>query len=243
MANQYNNVPTLEQWKRDSSVTLASRASDTVLVRIDELVTAVNRTRDAGARNYLVSDLFFTLDYWLKEYKTGRGMEKGREPAVMALYKYAVEDLGKTFGHVFNGGNKITPNNLPTVLELFYGRTLGAHGAKLDLRLDCAIYLNRAEVAKYRVTFRDGRAYQSPWWEPKERTSVVLANSKNAENPGVFGRADWGGFAMSMSRDLYMAKRHCTKGAGADLGTRFSGGPGQLGGDAATKEVERRFPE
>ena len=94
VAIQYNDIPTLEQWKRDSSVTLATRANDTVLVRIDELVNAVGRAPDDGARTYIVSDLFFTLDYWLKVYKTGRGMEKGREPAIMALYKCVVDELG-----------------------------------------------------------------------------------------------------------------------------------------------------
>lgn len=215
MAIHYNDVPTLEQWKRDSSVTLATRANDSVLVRIDELVDAVARAPDDGARTYIVSDLFFTLDYWLKVYKTGRGMEKGREPAVMALYKCVVDELGFTFGQEFNGGSRITPNNLPAALEMFFGRQLGGHGAELDLRRDCAHYLSRAEVAKYRLSFKNGRAFQSPWWEAKKKKGVVLAESIRASNKDIFGREKWGGFAMSMSRDLYMALHHCTKPGGA----------------------------
>jgi hypothetical protein len=68
-------------------VALAWRANDPVLKRIDELVRAYALAPDDGAELYIASDLFFTLDYWLKVYKKKSKMEKGREPAVMALYK------------------------------------------------------------------------------------------------------------------------------------------------------------
>lgn len=215
MAVSYNTIPSLQTWKTDSSVTFATRANDTVLSRIDELVDAYNRAADDGARIYIASDLFFTLDYWLKVYKTSSGMEKGREPAVMALYKCVVDQLGYSFGQVFNSGQTITPNNLPAALESFFGREMGAHGTKLDLRLDCAQYLSRAEVAKYRITFKNGLAYQFPWWQRSAKPgTVVRADSSRAENPAVLGRDKWGGFAMSMGRDLYLAKHHCTMNFG-----------------------------
>jgi hypothetical protein len=108
------------------------------------------------------------------------------------------------------------------------------HGAKLDLQLDCAIYLKRAEVAKYRIRFKNGKAYQFPWWEPPSRKpKVALAESKRASNDALFDdgsgyRKSWGGFAMSMSRDLYMARHHCTRPDG-ERGNFFHSS--YLGGD------------
>lgn len=211
MAIVYTDIPALEKWKKDSSVTLASRSKDVILARIDELVDAVGRAADAGARLYLVSDLFFTIDYWLKIYKTNPSMERKREPAVMALYKCVVDELCTSYG--------CSVNVLPRELEYYFGREMGFHGAKLDLALDCASYLKRADTRKYKLWFRNGLAYQFPWWDPKAKTSskLVRAESRRAYEPAVFqgpGRVNWGGFAMSMGRDIYMAKHHCTKGFG-----------------------------
>jgi hypothetical protein len=215
MAIEYKDVPPLEQWKKDSSVALATRNKDQILVRIDELVDAIGRAADGGAWMYLATDLFFTLDYWLKIYKSNALMEKGREPALMALYKCVVNWLCFAFG--------CTVNVLPRELEYYFGRPMHAHGAKLDAALDCAKYLKRADVHKFKLFFKNGLIYQFPWWEPKAKfgqTKFVLANSSTASNDAVFDpnnygyRRDWGGFAMSMGRDIYMAKHHCTKDFG-----------------------------
>lgn len=220
MAVVYNDIPSLSTWKSDSSVRLAIRTNDVALTRVDELMDAFNRAPDAGARIYIACDLFFTLDYWLKIFKSNQKMEKGREPAVMALYKVVVDKLGRAFGAYLGAqGGVVTPNNLPTVLEMFFGRTMGSHGSDLDLRQDCAQYLSRAEVRKYRLAFKDGKAYQFPWWDPKAKanSAIVLADSSHAYNSAVFGggaRVNWGGFAMSMGRDIYMALHHCTKDFG-----------------------------
>jgi hypothetical protein len=236
VAITYNDIPQLSAWKKDSSVALAWRSNDPVLKRIDELVQAYSLAPDGGARLYIGCDLFFTLDYWLKVYKKKSKMEKGREPAVMALYKCVVEKLGSAFGSYYGAkGGFITPNNLHTALELWFGRTLSGHGVELDLQRDCAIYLKRAEVAKYRLRFKNGKAYQFPWWDPPSRKpKVVLAESSRAYNYAVFDdatgyRKNWGGFAMSMGRDLYMAKHHCTKGFGKQGNFYHSS---YLGGDS-----------
>jgi hypothetical protein len=215
MAIEYTNIPSSERWKKDSSVALATRANDQILVRIDELINAREIALDDGAKLYVDTDLFFTLDYWLKIYKNNSKMDKGREPAIMALYKCVVDTLCFAFG--------CTVNVLPRELEYYFGRALGGHGAKLDLALDCATYLKRADVHKYKLFFKNGLAYQFPWWKTNARegkTKFVLANSSTASNPAVFDpsntgyRNNWGGFAMSMGRDIYMAKHHCTKDAG-----------------------------
>jgi hypothetical protein len=227
MALEYSDIPTLETWKKDSSVALAVRSKDQILTRIDELVDACGKAADGGAWLYLATDLFFTLDFWLKTQKTNSNLEKGREPAVMALYKCVVNWLCFSFG--------CTVNVLPRELEYYFGREMGFHGTKLDTALDCAQYLKRSEARKYKLFFKDGLAYQFPWWDSSARVGKAkfsLAQSKRAYEPAVFSgghRVGWGGFAMSMGRDIYMAKHHCTKGFGKNGNFYHSS---YLGGDA-----------
>lgn len=211
----FKAFPTLDQWKRASSVALAVRDKDVILNRIDELVDASNRAADDGARLYIRCDLFFTLDYWLKTYKHSTKMDKGREPAVMNLYKYVAYRLSDAF--------KCQINVLPRELEFYFGRELSAHGSELDAALNCASYLKRADLRKYKIYFKEGLAYQFPWWKTTKSFSeskFELADSSHASNPAVFDphstgyRRHWGGFAMSMGRDIYMAKHHCTRDFG-----------------------------
>lgn len=231
MALTYRDIPTIEAWKKDSSVAMATRSKDAVLGRIDALVEACGKAEaagDGGQWVYLACDLFMSLDYWLKVHTRNAAMEKKREPAVMALYKCVAEWLCVSFS--------CTVNVLPRELELYFGRELGFHGAKLDKAFDCAISLQRAEAKKYRLFFKDGKAFMFPWWKKSSRpgeTKLVPADSKHAANPGVFDdgtgyRTGWGGFAMSMGRDIYMAKHHCTRARGENGNFYHSS---YLGGD------------
>lgn len=221
----YTGTPSVAQWQKDSSVALARRSDDNVLVRIDELLKEYETCGHEYARLQLKSDLFFTLDYWLKVFKQKSGMSKGREPAVFALYKFTAFSLAQMLS--------CTINTLPEYLERHFGRKLTYHGEHLDVVGSLATYLTRAEVDKYRIVFRDKKAYMWNWpgkgteltlldkrkralasgekRQPKSM-KLVLANSESASNPRVFGLAKWGGFAMSMSRDLYMARHHCGEG-------------------------------
>ena len=204
----YNNPPSLEQWKKDSSVTLAVRNDDPILRRIDVTMEALWKAPDGATQLFIGSDLFFTLDYWLKISLTNPKMEKKRQPAVQALYEWTVNYLCRSF--------HVTVNVLPRELEYMFGRELGDHGSKLDQEWDCANYLTRAEAKKYRLWFRHGKAYQFPWWD-KSKTfgadaskHMRLAESARAYNPSVIGKPNYGGFAMSMGRDIYMARHHCS---------------------------------
>jgi hypothetical protein len=213
----YQSFPTLAGWQRDSSVRLATRAKDQLLTRIDEIVDAVNQANDDGARIYLECDLFFTLDQWLKVYQQTSTMEKGRAPAVTNLYKFVAYALADAFN--------CSINVLPRELEFYFGRELSAHGQKLDAAFDCAAYLQRAELRKYKLYFKNGLAHQFPWWKKGKKfdaSKFLLANSSYASNNAVFDphnvgyRSGWGGFAMSMGREIYMARHHCTKARGAN---------------------------
>ncbi len=114
MAITYNTIPTQAQWLKDSSVRLAVRSHDPILKRIDTLLGYLESLR--GQPNYpvVVCDLFFTLDYWLKIYRSNRHMDKGRAPAVQALYERVVKVLCETFNCPLNA--------LPRELELMFGR-------------------------------------------------------------------------------------------------------------------------
>jgi hypothetical protein len=132
-------------------------------------------------------------------------VNSSREPAVMALYKFVVDSLCALFGGV-------TVNVLPRELEMTFGRELGHHGASLDADPGLAIYLTREQARKYKLFFKEGRAYQYQWnsrrWKDKK---LQLANSKDVGwkypsriKSNMF-EAGYAGFCCSMSRDLYMA--------------------------------------
>jgi len=67
---QYNRMPRLDEWRSDSSVTLAVRSKDSVLCRIDSLIDAFYTPGPLFVGHVITCDLFFTLDYWLKSYRT-----------------------------------------------------------------------------------------------------------------------------------------------------------------------------
>jgi hypothetical protein len=213
----YTATPTLAQWQKDSSIALVRRSDDTVLTRIDTLVDEYRKAADPYVKIQLKADLFFTLDYWLKDVKRNASMNKKREPAVYALYKFTAETLAKSLG--------TTINVLPEYLERHFGRRLSYHGEHLDVLAQCAIYLTRAEVDKYRLTFRNGKAYMFDWpGKGKEGAekgsggllSLVLADSSTAASPVFRKSTNWGGFAMSMGRELYMARHHCRQNVGEE---------------------------
>src|SRR5262249_54021016 len=98
MPPPYMSIPLPDDWQRDSYVTLAIRNNDTTLRRIDNLIQqyAHNEGNSAAARfrrQCLACDLYFTLDYWLKSYRTNFQMASGRADTVEALYRCVVDRL------------------------------------------------------------------------------------------------------------------------------------------------------
>ncbi len=199
------SIPSLVDWFRDSGGSASKREADIILKRIDDLVDIFNRQIEAFDKVYTAADLYFTANYWLKLVDQGnRTINKSREPAVDALFKAAVDALCKSYN--------VSVNNLPNLLEAVFGRELGGHGQKLDRDKGLANYLSRADAAKYRIRFsRNGLAVQNPWWNKHwwESSKPVLAESSRAKpNPPDMMQPDYGGFAMSMSRELYMAPHY-----------------------------------
>ncbi len=230
-------LPSSFTWHRDSSVAFAFRKDDIILDRMDKLLDHYWATRDESKKFIFLCDLFFTADYWLKIYKTRGSMEKGRQPAVYALFVCAAELLCVAF--------KCTINGLPRELELMWGRELSAQGVWVDQVHDLAQYLDSTEVARYRLWFKGGKAYQLPWWNPAAEQEPQLADSMHAYDPGAMATndsclpaPDYGFFVLTMSRDLYMAKHHATdgkRGSGFYHSSYVGGSPVQCSGTMLIK--------
>ncbi len=209
----YTEMPALDKWKIDSRAAATAKSfgdlerdKDIILKRLDALIEGYHSTSDGCAQAYMTTDLFFTIDYWLKlASQKNSGVNSSREPAVMALYKFVIDSLCALFGGV-------TVNVLPRELEMTFGRELGYHGGHIDAMPGVATYLTRAEARKYKLFFKEGRAYQYQWnsrrWKDKK---LQLANSKqvgwkyhSSIKSNMFDDG-YAGFCCSMSRDLYMA--------------------------------------
>jgi hypothetical protein len=156
-----------------------------------------------------MSDLYFGLNYWMKKSreKAGRNRYTPAEP-VDALFKKTVFALCDVFG--------CTINVLPRELEDYFGKRLSDHGVKGDMDMGLAKYLSRAEAKKYKIIFKRGMAYQLPWWNRGSSSdlsglNIELASTDSSRiHKDRAWRAGHGGYAMSMSREMYMGNHHCT---------------------------------
>jgi hypothetical protein len=201
---EYETIPTLAKWQSDSSVMMATRQSDPILSQIDALIGAFHEAR-GGFRRPIALDLYFSIDYWLKSYKTNPAMENGREPAMMVLYKCVVEFLCDAF--------KVTVNVLPRELDMMFGRELSKVGIKTDILYSKARYLERKELDKYKLWFKNGLVYR--WTFSTEKGMRTLLNTAELHNAASFVSTDeeqapntnYCQFVMTMGRDFYM-NRH-----------------------------------
>lgn len=217
----YNKIPSVAEWKTDSSVSLARRVNDPVLDRIDNLLDAFSKAKDAGETLYIQCEIYFASNYWLRNFKQANNlttMNAKREPAIRALFRCIVKKLA----FAFDCGVQALPN----ALELYFGRSLSEHGKGLDRANNFHYFLKRAELEKFKLRFKAGRVYQLPWREYMKNKDVKLqpANSEliHDQTKGVvkgdkFLRTDWACFVMSMSRDLYMAPHFGHLKAGSSI--------------------------
>jgi hypothetical protein len=171
------------------------------------LVDAYNAAQDDYAQLVNLCDLFLTADYWLKYYQSNAGYQKEYANIVTKLYGNIVDALCASY--------KCTSNVLPDKLQTMFGRELRLTGYNVDSTQRLAEYAEAGEVEKYRLRFKDGKAYQYPWWQFFGGTdsALVLCESKRAQpRKQVHTTAtggdvpDWGYCVMSMNRELYMAR-------------------------------------
>jgi hypothetical protein len=220
MPPPYLSIPRPEDWQTDSYVTLAIRRNDTVLRRIDNLL--LQHARNEGNsleaqlnRQCVLCNLYFTIDYWLKIYRTNFHMASGRADVVNALYKVVVDELCTP--EIF--ACKI--NSLPRELERMFGRQLSADGYGVDFLDNACLYMDKYMTNKSKLEFRGGLAYGYGWrLDGKGRLAVptnkmARVNSRDLAAPNTRREDfrlpwfnDFAFFVMSMSRDFYMRQHY-----------------------------------
>lgn len=205
VSRDYTQLPTFGQWKSHSKVPSIRvwRKHDIILKSIDSVVVALNKTRDNGMRNYLMVELYFITNYWLRNFRTQRSgnMHPDRENAIRSLCRYTIKKMAAGFGCGIQA--------VPTMLERFYGRTMGTHGRTTDAS-EPYHYIKRADIEQYRLFFDKGKAYCFDWENKRFGEDFVL---KLANTEHIYFRdtdmkslqLGWARFAMSMSRDIYLA--------------------------------------
>lgn len=202
---RYAKMPSLQQWKKkDSNIKdfRVVRSRDKALLGIDAIVTAIGQTKESGKRDYLIIELYFATNYWLRNFKNKRtSMHAGREDAVRALCRYTIEQMAKGF--------KCGIQAVPTKLERFYGRKMTVHGHKQDTD-NPGHYISRANVEQYKLIFDGGLAYTFDWENKRIGDQFVLAIADtqhiyNQDKDQGTLKEEFSRFAMSMSRDIYLA--------------------------------------
>lgn len=202
---EYTRIPKFGQWKSHSKVPSIRvwRKHDPTLLGIDAIMKALERTKENGTRNYLIVELYFTTNYWLRNFKTHpRGsMHPDRGNAIRSLLRYSVKQMAKGFGCGIQA--------VPTKLEQFYGRTMGTHGVTTDAT-EPYHYLKRADIEQYKLFFDKGKVYCFDWENKRHGQEFVLelANTEHIYYRDTDMKSlqlGWARFAMSMSRDIYLA--------------------------------------
>jgi hypothetical protein len=209
----YKDIPSLSQWKHDSSVSLATRKHEPGLSRLDELVAAYDpMKKDLETNGPLLIDLFLTIEYWFKmRADMPRRVEEGRLPAMRGLFEVVVAKLAPFFA---NRDGHTSPALVSGGIKEFVGLGMSTHGFSTDSRMGFTQFSTR-QVWSYRLWFKHGRAYQVPWWAGRPNGKLEPANSKYGYHPII--RRDpgnevapamhgWSPFIMTLSRYIYMAK-------------------------------------
>jgi len=210
----YQTIPNFGAWKSDSKVKdiRVRRKHDPILLRIDNIIRAIETSTDNGEALYLRFELFFSTNFWLKSIKQQHTMEKmqpGREPAVRALFQCNAKALAASFDCGVQA--------LPNVLEQHFGRTLSQHGRTMDI--DSYHYFKQqAEREKFKLFYKGGVVYQLPWRDIQQGKDIKLVKPVRAESavirmhtkPGLRDvlKEDWAFFVMSIGRELYMTPHH-----------------------------------
>ncbi len=202
-----SRLPTSQEWQ---SQTNGGRSSQSRLNAIySQLLKYWQPNNDGWTRLACLGEIYFVADSWLRTAERYRHSTNQRDnekytlrmPAVERLYVTVVNELCKSAG--------CSANLLPQVLEELFGRVMTNHGSHIDATPGMAQYLTRAEAERYRIVFDGGWAYM---WDPDNPAKRIVADSTArtweynphaGALPDMF-EAGFAGFAMSMSRKLYM---------------------------------------
>ena len=156
----YQTLPTLDQWKRNSSVALAIRNNETGLKRIDELVMRIGQgTNHVETYGPLLIDLFLSINYWFAERKDRPGrVHEGRLPAMRALFAFVVDQLKPLMAT----SSKLDPTTMSigkTIAEMT-AVSINSHGYVADSDFNMRAF-SKEQLRQYRLEFNGGLAPRS----------------------------------------------------------------------------------
>ncbi|HXW71368.1 MAG TPA: hypothetical protein VEK34_08010 [Methylocella sp.] len=235
----YCEVPALSDWLHHTSVRFAIRSKDPVLVRLDRLISQYpSILKEPFKRMTILCDLFQTTKFWLKHaeklfrenlpvnYPRLKGLEPERAMAIRALYECVTKKLC--------GDWSIPPwdeqrhNKVSEKLYEYFGLALSKDGIVTDEHQQAKYIIDTdRQLYKYRLWFRNGLAYQCPWWsENPQAPGMFLAQSSRGypqsggmiRKPPSPGRLPpepmfkgWSGFIMTKGRQIYMTEQDIDK--------------------------------
>ncbi|MBV8457971.1 MAG: hypothetical protein JO122_15300, partial [Acetobacteraceae bacterium] len=151
----YTRMPSVSEFKRDSSVAFAIRSGDRVLSHIDWLLDRYHLRVGRGdydKRCVTLCDIFVTANFWIRSHRQ-KNLILGHEqyPAILGLFERAKYELSFIFGcRESEVGRRITEN---------FGRDLTPESERTNARQDAA-YHDTLRLHLYRLHFRGGRVYQ-----------------------------------------------------------------------------------
>lgn len=216
---RYSYIPDPATFKRDSSVSLARRASDPVLTRVDNLLAFYQTLRfDTDTEKQLLAlavltDLFMALRYWLRLAQTTPNhatLKVERQPAMQALLDAVVGRLSQELG--------VSADGVPGFVRDFKCRDMTDYGHFADNSVGDDLgtsapardfYFKTARRAATAVRFKNGVAYRMST-KSGEKGRLVKLNSADFESRMMRGGSaslkGWAPFAMGDEGDLYMTR-------------------------------------
>jgi len=195
-------MPAKNQFQKDTEVLMefgqGARSSDAILKSVDGWLDRYHENkRDGGgeARSIaILGKLYFSLDYWLRlcGMKSNQVNDR-RQEEVRMLYIFVVSSLCDVI--------RVPVNLLPSWLTATFGRSMGEHGAEIDLKNKAAHYYNIEHAAKFKLEFINGLAFQEDW--RKNQRTLILANSIDISLDNEAIAAGYSGYVIDLSGNFY----------------------------------------
>src|SRR5258706_8501201 len=184
-------MPSVGEWMRDTGE--AGPSIDALDARVVALLTRYPEAKDKFAQYFVMSDLFWTTDAWLKNVKTKPEAAKKREPQMYELYKFVVLKLCEFFN--------VGVNSLPAKVSRTFFKEM-VH----DEPGEAKAYMDDIQREEYRLVVNEGKIYL--------KGGITLLNTNSGDFLSNVSQIDWrlahlstdAGFVMSLWNELYMTK-------------------------------------
>ena len=218
MPDNYENIPLLAQWKKDSFVGTAlfpRRADDSALIAIDTLLEYFPKSETKGVQAiYVAAEIFFTSMWWLNNFKSQpKKMDERRRPAILRLNVCAATQAARLL--------RCPLEQVASKLKAIYGTKMTQFGEDKDKEFKVH-YLDPKDRERFRIIFIDGMGK----WRTSSKSDAPLelfdtTDMKSEGRPGlIFVMNLAGGFFVSqLCNDSNIVKFHsCFTGGTPILG-------------------------